>query len=66
MLRIKPFAAVRPLPNVAAQVSSPPYDVVTTEEARQLAADNKRSFLRVLVEPFVGSLFTDCCQNNIS
>lgn len=48
MLRIKPFAAVRPLPNVAAQVSSPPYDVVTTEEARQLAADNKRSFLRVL------------------
>ena len=48
MLRIKPFAAVRPLPNVAAQVSSVPYDVVTTEEARQLAADNERSFLRVL------------------
>jgi len=48
MLRIKPFAAVRPLPNVAAQVSSVPYDVVTTEEARQLAADNARSFLRVL------------------
>ncbi len=48
MLRIKPFAAVRPLPNVAAQVSSPPYDVVTAVEARQLAADNNRSFLRVL------------------
>ncbi len=48
MLRIKPFAAVRPLPNMAAQVSSVPYDVVTTEEARQVAADNERSFLRVL------------------
>lgn len=48
MLRIKPFAALRPLPNIAAQVSSVPYDIVTTEEARQLAADNPRSFLRVL------------------
>ena len=48
MLRIKPFDAVRPLPNMAAQVSSPPYDVVTAEEARRLAADNPRSFLRVL------------------
>ncbi len=48
MLRIKPFAALRPLPNIAAQVSSVPYDIVTTEEAGQLAADNPRSFLRVL------------------
>ena len=48
MLRIKPFAALRPLPNIAAQVSSVPYDIVTTEEARQLAADNPRSFLHVL------------------
>ena len=48
MLRIKPFAALRPLPNIAAQVSSVPYDIVTTAEARQLAADNPRSFLRVL------------------
>ncbi len=48
MLRIKPFAALRPLPNIAAQVSSVPYDIVTAAEARQLAADNPRSFLRVL------------------
>ena len=48
MLRIKPFEALRPLPNIAAQVSSVPYDIVTTAEARQLAADNPRSFLRVL------------------
>lgn len=48
MLRIKPFAAVRPLPNIAAQVSSVPYDVVSTDEARELAKDNPRSFLHVL------------------
>ncbi len=48
MLRIKPFAALRPLPNIAAQVSSVPYDIVTAAEARQLAADNPRSFLHVL------------------
>ena len=48
MLRIKPFAAVRPLPNIAAQVSSVPYDVVNTDEARKLAQDNPRSFLHVL------------------
>lgn len=48
MLRIKPFAAVRPLPNIAAQVSSVPYDVVSTDEARELAKGNPRSFLHVL------------------
>lgn len=48
MLRIKPFAAVRPLPNIAAQISSVPYDVVNTDEARDIAKDNPRSFLHVL------------------
>lgn len=48
MLRIKPFAAVRPIPNIAAQVSSVPYDVVSTDEARDLAKGNPRSFLHVL------------------
>jgi uncharacterized protein (DUF1015 family) len=48
MVRIQPFAAVRPLPSLAARVASVPYDVVNTDEARQLAADNPYSFLRVI------------------
>ncbi len=47
MAIIHPFRAVRPAPETAAVVSSVPYDVVTTDEARQLAAGNPLSFLRV-------------------
>jgi uncharacterized protein (DUF1015 family) len=44
---VKPFRALRPLPEQAAAVASVPYDVVSTEEARALAGDNPLSFLRV-------------------
>jgi len=47
MASIHPFRALRPAPERAADVSSVPYDVVSTEEARQLAANNPLSFLRV-------------------
>jgi uncharacterized protein (DUF1015 family) len=47
MASIHPFRALRPVPDTAAAVSSVPYDVVTTEEARQRAAGNPLSFLRV-------------------
>ena len=47
MALLRPFRAVRPSPASAAAVSSVPYDVVNTEEARQLAADNPLSFLHV-------------------
>ncbi len=47
MASVHPFHALRPLPDVAARVSSVPYDVVNTEEARALAAGNPLSFLRV-------------------
>src|SRR3954469_14614308 len=47
MAFIHPFRALRPAPAVAATVSSVPYDVVSTEEARQLAAGNPLSFLQV-------------------
>jgi uncharacterized protein (DUF1015 family) len=47
MVRIKPFAALRPDPNRAAQVCELPYDVMSTEEARLIAADKPLSFLRV-------------------
>src|SRR5688572_10822071 len=47
MASIHPFRALRPTPERAVDVSSVPYDVVSTEEARQLAANNPLSFLRV-------------------
>jgi uncharacterized protein (DUF1015 family) len=47
MASIHPFRALRPAQGAAAAVSSVPYDVVTTEEARQLAAENPLSFLHV-------------------
>ncbi len=47
MASLHPFRALRPAPATAASVSSVPYDVVSTDEARQLAASNPLSFLRV-------------------
>jgi uncharacterized protein (DUF1015 family) len=47
MARIFPFAALRPTPEAASAVAAVPYDVVSTEEARALAADNPLSFLHV-------------------
>ena len=46
-MKIKPFCALRPLPEKVATVASVPYDVVDTREARQLAAGNPDSFLHV-------------------
>ncbi|MEX2662366.1 MAG: DUF1015 family protein [Vicinamibacterales bacterium] len=47
MASLHPFRALRPVPERAADVSSVPYDVVSSEEARQLAAGNPLSFLHV-------------------
>lgn len=43
---VRPFAALRPRPQLAARIAAVPYDVVSTEEARHLAAD-PLSFLHV-------------------
>ena len=47
MAIIRPFRALRPAPAAAAAVAAVPYDVVSTHEARRLAADNPLSFLHV-------------------
>jgi uncharacterized protein (DUF1015 family) len=47
MASIRPFRALRPSTETAAEVSSVPYDVVSTEEARQIASRNPLSFLHV-------------------
>jgi uncharacterized protein (DUF1015 family) len=47
MAIIKPFAALRPKPELAAKICELPYDVVSTEEARQIAGANPFSFFHV-------------------
>jgi uncharacterized protein (DUF1015 family) len=47
MAIVRPFEALRPVPERASEVAAVPYDVVTTEEARALASGNPRSFLHV-------------------
>ena len=44
---IRPFAALRPTPEYAAQVAAPPYDVLSTEEARGEAQGKPWSFLHI-------------------
>ncbi len=47
MATVKPFAALRPKPELAAQICELPYDVMSSEEARQMALGNPLSFLHV-------------------
>jgi uncharacterized protein (DUF1015 family) len=44
---VRPFRGLRPTPEHAIEVASPPYDVLTTDEARAMAQSNPSSFLRV-------------------
>ena len=47
MATVTPFAALRPDPQLAAQVCELPYDVMSSAEAKAMAAGNPLSFLRV-------------------
>lgn len=47
MALIKPFKALRPQPDLADKIASRPYDVLNTQEAKQEAAGNHFSFLRI-------------------
>jgi uncharacterized protein (DUF1015 family) len=47
MAAIKPFAALRPEPELAARICELPYDVMSSDEAREIAAGNPLSFLHV-------------------
>lgn len=44
---VRPFAALRPVPDLAQEVVAPPYDVVNTEEALALAENKPWSFLHI-------------------
>jgi len=45
---LHPFRAFRPRPELAEKVASPPYDVLNSAEAREMAGDNPLSFLHVV------------------
>jgi uncharacterized protein (DUF1015 family) len=47
MAIVKPFAALRSKPELASQICELPYDVVSSSEARDLAAGNPLSFFHV-------------------
>ena len=47
MSKVKPFRAYRPPRNLAEKIASPPYDVINSEEAREMAKGNPYSFLHV-------------------
>jgi uncharacterized protein (DUF1015 family) len=72
MATVRPFRALRPPPEKASGVSAVPYDVVSTEEARRLAAGNPLSFLHVSrseidlpegTDPYAGAVYTKAAEN---
>jgi uncharacterized protein (DUF1015 family) len=44
---VRPFPGLRPLPDKAAEVAAPPYDVLDSNEARERAAGKPWSFLHI-------------------
>lgn len=72
MAVIRPFKAIRPVKEVAAQVASVPYDVVNREETAALVKDNPLSFLRVTraevelkkdVDPYAPEVYKKAKEN---
>ena len=57
MATLKPFAALRPKPELASQICELPYDVMSSDEAREIAAGNPLSFLHVS-KPEICLLYT--------
>lgn len=47
MVLVRPFQGLRPRKDLAAQVAAPPYDVLSSQEARVLAKNKPYSFLHV-------------------
>jgi len=72
MSLIRPFAALRPLPDRVADVIAPPYDVLNTEEARARAAGRPHSFLHISkpeidlpqgTDPFAAEVYAQGAEN---
>jgi len=62
MAIIHPFKAWHPSPEQVKKISCPPYDVISTAEAREAAAGNPHSFLHIIrpeIDLPEGTLFND-------
>jgi len=69
---IKPFRALRPAPGRAAEVLAPPYDVLSSAEARQRAKGKPWSFLHIskpeidldaAIDPYDGAVYAKAHEN---
>jgi len=69
---VRPFRGLRPIPKRAAEIAAPPYDVVSTDEARQFAGDNPYSFFHISraeidlprdTDPYSDAVYTMAEQN---
>jgi uncharacterized protein (DUF1015 family) len=69
---IKPFRALRPAPGRAAEILAPPYDVLSSAEARERAKGKPWSFLHVskaeidlpaATDPYDGTVYAKAAEN---
>lgn len=69
---VRPFAALRPAPEYAQQVVAPPYDVLSSDEARALAAGKPWTFLHISkpeidlprdVDPYAPTVYAKAHEN---
>jgi len=72
MSLIRPFAGLRPAPSRAAEVAAPPYDVLSSEEARIRAAGKPWSFLHISkpeidlpagIDPYAPAVYAKAAEN---
>ena len=72
MTLIKPFRALRPAPGRAADILAPPYDVLSSAEARDRAKGKPWSFLHVskaeidldpAIDPYDRAVYTKAAEN---
>ncbi|MCR4305137.1 MAG: DUF1015 family protein [Gallionella sp.] len=72
MSLIRPFAGLRPAPSRAAEVAAPPYDVLSSDEARVRAAGKPWSFLHISkpeidlpagADPYAADVYAKAAEN---
>lgn len=75
MIQFRPFKALRPKNEIAHHVATLPYDVMNTEEAKEIAEGNPYSFLRVtrseieldsLENPYADKVYAKARENLIN
>ena len=72
MSLIRPFTGLRPAPSREAEIAAPPYDVLSTEEARARASGKPWSFLHISkpeidlpvgTDPYAAAVYAKAAEN---